>query len=57
MKKRSFLIIFIAILILTGSAQAQSGGDYDLSWSTVDGGGYTWSAGVKLQCRWDHRSA
>jgi hypothetical protein len=24
---------------------AQSGGTYDLSWSTVDGGGYTFSTG------------
>jgi len=24
---------------------AQSGGGYDLTWNTVDGGGYTWSEG------------
>jgi len=33
------------LLILSSVALAQSGGGYDLSWSTVDGGGYTFSTG------------
>ena len=45
MKKRLVFLALIALLCLVGVAQAQSGGDYDLSWSTVDGGGYTWSEG------------
>lgn len=34
------LLTFLAPVVL-----AQSGGGYDLSWWTVDGGGYTWSEG------------
>jgi hypothetical protein len=33
------------LLLLASVALAQSGGDYDLSWSTVDGGGGTFSSG------------
>jgi hypothetical protein len=32
-------------LLLASAALAQSGGGYDLSWSTVDGGGGTQSSG------------
>jgi hypothetical protein len=35
----------LAMLLVTSVALAQSGGGYDLSWSTVDGGGYTFSSG------------
>ncbi len=35
-------LMFVGLLGLVG---AQSGGGYDLSWSTVDGGGHTWSTG------------
>jgi hypothetical protein len=35
----------LTMLVLAAGAQAQSGGGYDLSWSTVDGGGQTWSTG------------
>lgn len=35
----------LALLLVTSVALAQSGGGYDLSWSTVDGGGYTFSVG------------
>ena len=45
MKKRLVFLALIALFCLVGVAQAQSGGGYDLSWSTVDGGGYTWSEG------------
>ncbi|MCS7283264.1 MAG: hypothetical protein RMK65_06150 [Anaerolineae bacterium] len=36
----------VALLALPAPvALAQTGGGYDLSWWTVDGGGYTWSEG------------
>ncbi len=35
----------LILLLLSGVALAQSGGGYDLTWSTVDGGGYTFSTG------------
>ena len=38
-----------AMLLLISVALAQSGGGYDLSWSTVDGGGYTFSVGGAYQ--------
>ena len=34
-----FVISLLILLTLTWTALAQTGGDYDLSWSTVDGGG------------------
>ena len=30
---------------MTSVALAQSGGEYDLTWSTVEGGGWTFSTG------------
>ncbi len=33
------------LLIFAGGVPAQSGGGYDLTWSTVDGGGWTFSRG------------
>lgn len=33
----------VALLFLSTFALAQSGGGYNLTWSTIDGGGYTWS--------------
>ena len=48
MKKRWF-ILFLLFLVLTsvlvGTALASSGGDYELFWWTVDGGGGTSSGG------------
>jgi hypothetical protein len=42
----SRLLLLAALLSLLASvALAQSGGGYDLSWSTMEGGGYTWSEG------------
>jgi hypothetical protein len=35
----------LALLLVTSVALAQEGDGYDLSWSTVDGGGYTFSSG------------
>jgi hypothetical protein len=53
--KRASLVILVAVTALfllasvaLGSiapAVAQSGNGYDLTWSTVDGGGYTFSTG------------
>ena len=39
------LAALLALLLLTSVALAQGGGPYDLSWSTVDGGGHTFSTG------------
>jgi hypothetical protein len=39
------LLALVALLLLSSVARAQSGGGYDLTWSTVDGGGATWSEG------------
>jgi len=39
------LLALITLLLLTSVARAQSGGGYDLTWNTIDGGGYTWSEG------------
>lgn len=45
--RRFFLAVDVlaAGLLMAGIALAQSGGGYDLSWSTVDGGGATFSTG------------
>ncbi len=49
MKRESFPIglvcIFSVFVISSAPVQAQSGGDYDLSWSTIDGGGGVSSGG------------
>jgi hypothetical protein len=39
------LLLVLPMLVLSTAAGAQSGGEYDLTWSTVDGGGYTFSLG------------
>ena len=39
------LLLVLPMLVLSTSAGAQSGGEYDLTWSTVDGGGYSFSLG------------
>ena len=39
------VLIACLLLLLSSGALAQSGGDLDLSWSTVDGGGGTFSTG------------
>ena len=39
-------LLFLAVVAIRyGLALAQTGGPYDLSWSTIDGGGYTFSTG------------
>ncbi len=47
MKKqiRFFLIILLLGLALTGVVWAQTGGGYDLSWHTIDGGGNSATGG------------
>ena len=45
MKKLGLMIAVMALLQVSSLALAQSGGGYDLSWSTVDGGGGTFSEG------------
>lgn len=50
MKRRSIaaLAILLAVALLLAGvavAHAQTGGPYDLTWSTVDGGGATFSTG------------
>ncbi len=41
----AFISIALALLSASAPASAQSGGGYDLSWSTVDGGGAMFSTG------------
>jgi hypothetical protein len=45
MKRAAIFLALAAFLLLASVALAHSGGGYDLSWNTVDGGGYTFSAG------------
>jgi hypothetical protein len=45
-RHRRVLILSLAIMLaLPTVAGAQSGGPYDLTWSSIDGGGHTFSAG------------
>jgi hypothetical protein len=39
------IVVLGGTLLVTSVALAQSGDGYDLSWSTMDGGGYTFSSG------------
>ena len=45
MKRRLLLLAMLGLLLASIHARAQSGGKYDLSWSTIDGGGGTSSGG------------
>jgi hypothetical protein len=45
MRQTTLFLALIAFLLLSSVARAQSGSGYDLTWNTVDGGGYTWSEG------------
>ena len=42
---RILLILMLLLTLMMGLAQAQSGGNFDLSWHTVDGGGGESSGG------------
>lgn len=39
------LLATLGLLLAAGVALAQTGGDYDLRWNTVDGGGHIVSSG------------
>jgi hypothetical protein len=43
-----FLLAFTALYLIQHFALASSGGSYDLSWWTVDGGGHTLSTDYTL---------
>lgn len=43
--RRKVLFAALLGLLFTAAVRAQSDGGYDLTWSTVDGGGYTFSIG------------
>ena len=45
MLKNKVLTALLGVLVLLSTAQAQSGGDYILEWSTIDGGGGVSSGG------------
>ncbi|MFB0537256.1 MAG: hypothetical protein ACETWR_20020 [Anaerolineae bacterium] len=45
MKRVVVLLALTTLLLLTSVALAQTGGPYDLSWSTIDGGEATFSSG------------
>jgi hypothetical protein len=42
---RLMVLAALASLLIAPAGHAQSGGPYDLTWSSVDGGGYTFSQG------------
>jgi len=42
---RAAALAAAALAVASGFALAQSGGPYDLTWNTVDGGGATFSTG------------
>lgn len=42
---RKPLLLLTFLLLAATTALTQSGGEVDLSWNTVDGGGYTFSDG------------
>jgi hypothetical protein len=41
-----YAVLFVALLVLPVLAQAQSGGGYDLTWSTIDSGGGSSTGGA-----------
>jgi hypothetical protein len=45
MKRTAIFLALAVLFLLTSVAMADSGADYDLSWWTVNGGGYTFSTG------------
>jgi len=48
--KPGTLAALLALFLLAGAAvHAQTGGGYDLTWNTLDGGGATFSAGGDYQ--------
>jgi hypothetical protein len=50
LRKPGTLVALLALFLLAGAAvHAQTGGGYDLTWNTLDGGGATFSAGGDYQ--------
>jgi hypothetical protein len=45
MKRAALTLALATMFLLTSVTLAQSGGGYDLTWNTVDGGGATFSSG------------
>lgn len=45
MKRTTFLITLTVALLLASGVVAQTGGNYDLSWNTIDSGGGSSSGG------------
>jgi len=45
MRRTAILLALAALLLLASVALAQSGNGYDLTWNTVDSGGYIFSTG------------
>jgi hypothetical protein len=45
MRKLLFLVLGVSVLLLPVGLVALAQGGYELSWWTVDGGGYTYSTG------------
>jgi hypothetical protein len=41
----TLLLATVASLVVASAALAQTGDGYDLTWNTVDGGGYAFSSG------------
>src|SRR5512144_1975161 len=46
LRRRLRLALLVAAILRTGAALAQTGGGYDLTWSTIDGGGGSSAGGV-----------
>lgn len=44
--KLRVILVLVLLMLITLPVLAQSGGGYDLSWSTVDGGGGSSSGGI-----------
>ena len=44
--KLRVILVAVLLLLITLPVLAQSGGEYDLSWSTTDGGGGSSSGGI-----------
>lgn len=42
----SMMVVLVCALLIGGVARAQVGGGYDLTWSTIDGGGGSSSGGA-----------
>ena len=57
MSRHTLLAMLVALVLLIGGSVtvAQVGGGYDLTWSSIDGGGGTFSTGRQLQPGRHHR--